>query len=88
VIAVVAAMREERAASQQRGRRGGRDLADAAERQHDVVAGDPGPEQPVLVARTVSDRADAAAHGDFQTFLREVAAPSAHDLVIAALGRL
>ncbi|QAY71893.1 5'-methylthioadenosine/adenosylhomocysteine nucleosidase [Xylanimonas protaetiae] len=43
---------------------------------------------PFGVARTVSDRADAAAHGDFRAFLTDVAAPYAHDLVLATLARL
>ncbi|MCL1872368.1 MAG: 5'-methylthioadenosine/adenosylhomocysteine nucleosidase [Promicromonosporaceae bacterium] len=43
---------------------------------------------PFAVARTVSDRADADAHTDFGRFLHDVAAPYAHDLVLAALGRL
>jgi adenosylhomocysteine nucleosidase len=43
---------------------------------------------PFAVARTVSDRADNAASLDFGKFLAAVAAPYAHDLVIAALKRL
>jgi adenosylhomocysteine nucleosidase len=37
--------------------------------------------------RTVSDRADDAAHGDFQRFVREVAAPYSRDIVRAALAQ-
>jgi adenosylhomocysteine nucleosidase len=35
--------------------------------------------------RTISDRADDAAHGDFLRFAAEVAAPYSRDLVRAAL---
>jgi adenosylhomocysteine nucleosidase len=41
--------------------------------------------RPFGVVRTVSDRADDAAHGDFQRFVCEVAAPYSRDLVRAAL---
>ena len=41
--------------------------------------------RPCAVMRTISDRADDAAHGDFQRFLREVAAPVSRDLVRATL---
>ena len=41
--------------------------------------------RPFGVVRTVSDRADDAAHGDFQRFVREVAAPYSRDIVRAAL---
>lgn len=40
---------------------------------------------PFAVARTISDRADHSAVLDFQTFLDRVAAPYAHDVVLAAL---
>jgi adenosylhomocysteine nucleosidase len=43
---------------------------------------------PFAVARTVSDRADHDAALDFGKFLHQVAAPYAHDLVLAALTRL
>lgn len=43
---------------------------------------------PFGLARTISDRADAAAAIDFPRFLRAVAAPYAHDLVMAALESL
>jgi adenosylhomocysteine nucleosidase len=45
-------------------------------------------EIPYAVARTISDRADHEAALDFPKFLAQVAAPYAHDLVIAALQRL
>jgi adenosylhomocysteine nucleosidase len=38
--------------------------------------------------RSISDRADDLAHVDFPRFLRDVAAPYAHDIVSAALARL
>jgi adenosylhomocysteine nucleosidase len=41
--------------------------------------------RPFAVVRTISDRADDAAHGDFQRFVREVAAPYSRDIVRAAL---
>ena len=41
--------------------------------------------RPFGVVRTVSDRADDAAHGDFQRFVREVAAPYSRDIVRVAL---
>ena len=41
--------------------------------------------RPFAVVRTISDRADDAAHGDFQRFVSEVAAPYSRDLVRAAL---
>jgi len=41
--------------------------------------------RPFAVVRTVSDRADDAAHGDFQRFIRDVAAPYSRDIVRAAL---
>ena len=40
------------------------------------------------VVRTVSDRADDAAHGDFQRFIDEVAAPYSRDIVRATLAHL
>ena len=40
---------------------------------------------PFGLVRTISDRADSDAHLDFPVFLRAVAAPYAHDLVVAAL---
>jgi adenosylhomocysteine nucleosidase len=43
--------------------------------------------RPFGVVRTVSDRADDAAHGDFQRFARDVAAPYSRDIVRAALSR-
>ena len=43
--------------------------------------------RPFGVVRTVSDRADDAAHGDFQRFVRDVAAPYSRDIVRAALSR-
>ncbi|MBA3022140.1 5'-methylthioadenosine/adenosylhomocysteine nucleosidase [Propionicimonas sp.] len=43
---------------------------------------------PFAVARTVSDRADHDAALDFPKFLDGVAAPYAHDLVLAALAQL
>lgn len=43
---------------------------------------------PFAVARTVSDRADDTAHVDFGRFVATVAAPHAHDLVVATLARL
>ena len=43
--------------------------------------------RPFGVVRTVSDRADDAAHGDFQRFVREVAAPYSRDIVRAALAQ-
>ena len=41
--------------------------------------------RPFGVVRTMSDRADAAAHGDFQRFVSDVAAPYSRDIVRAAL---
>ena len=41
--------------------------------------------RPFGVVRTVSDRADDAAHGDFQRFVCDVAAPYSRDIVRAAL---
>ena len=41
--------------------------------------------RPFAVVRTISDRADDAAHGDFQRFVAEVAAPYSRDIVRAAL---
>ena len=41
--------------------------------------------RPFGVVRTISDRADDAAHGDFQRFVREVAAPYSRDVVRKAL---
>ena len=41
--------------------------------------------RPFGVVRTVSDRADDAAHGDFQRFVRDVAAPYSRDVVRAVL---
>jgi adenosylhomocysteine nucleosidase len=41
--------------------------------------------RPFGVVRTISDRADDAAHGDFQRFVREIAAPYSRDIVRAAL---
>ncbi len=41
--------------------------------------------RPFGVVRTVSDRADDAAHGDFQRFVRDVAAPYSRDIVRAVL---
>ena len=43
--------------------------------------------RPFGVVRTVSDRADDAAHGDFQRFVCEVAAPYSRDIVRAALAQ-
>ena len=43
--------------------------------------------RPFGVVRTISDRADDAAHGDFQRFVRDVAAPYSRDIVRAALRR-
>ena len=42
--------------------------------------------RPFGVVRTISDRADDAAHGDFQRFVSDVAAPYSRDIVRAALG--
>ena len=42
-------------------------------------------ERPFGVVRTISDRADDAAHGDFQRFVCDVAAPYSRDIVRAAL---
>jgi adenosylhomocysteine nucleosidase len=44
-------------------------------------------DRPFGVVRTISDRADDAAHGDFQRFVRDVAAPYSRDIVRAALRR-
>jgi adenosylhomocysteine nucleosidase len=41
--------------------------------------------RPFAVVRTISDRADDAAHGDFASFVRDVAAPYSRDIVRAAL---
>jgi len=41
--------------------------------------------RPFGVVRTISDRADDAAHGDFQRFVADVAAPYSRDIVRAAL---
>ena len=41
--------------------------------------------RPFGVVRTISDRADDAAHGDFQRFVSEVAAPYSRDVVRAVL---
>jgi adenosylhomocysteine nucleosidase len=41
--------------------------------------------RPFAVVRTISDRADDAAHGDFLRFAAEVAAPYSRDLVRTAL---
>jgi adenosylhomocysteine nucleosidase len=41
--------------------------------------------RPFGVVRTISDRADDAAHGDFQRFVRDVAAPYSRDVVRAAI---
>ena len=41
--------------------------------------------RPFAVVRTISDRADAAAHGDFQRFVCDVAAPYSRDIVRSAL---
>ena len=41
--------------------------------------------RPFAVVRTISDRADDAAHGDFQRFVHDVAAPYSRDIVRAAL---
>ena len=41
--------------------------------------------RPFGVVRTVSDRADDAAHGDFQRFVCDVAAPYSRDIVRTAL---
>ena len=43
--------------------------------------------RPFAVVRTISDRADDAAHGDFQRFVCDVAAPYSRDIVRAALAR-
>ena len=43
--------------------------------------------RPFGVVRTISDRADDAAHGDFQRFVRDVAAPYSRDIVRAALAQ-
>jgi adenosylhomocysteine nucleosidase len=43
---------------------------------------------PLAVLRSISDRADDAAHVDFPRFLAEVAAPLAHAVVMAALPAL
>ena len=42
--------------------------------------------RPFGVVRTISDRADDAAHGDFQRFVCDVAAPYSRDIVRAVLG--
>jgi len=41
--------------------------------------------RPFAVVRTISDRADDAAHGDFQRFIADVAAPYSRDIVRATL---
>ena len=38
-------------------------------------------ERPFAVVRTISDRADDAAHVDFPRFVRDVAAPYSRDIV-------
>jgi len=43
--------------------------------------------RPFAVVRTISDRADDAAHGDFQRFVCDVAAPYSRDIVRTALAR-
>ena len=42
---------------------------------------------PLTVLRTISDRADDAAHVDFPRFLREVAAEFSRDIVLTALAK-
>jgi adenosylhomocysteine nucleosidase len=42
-------------------------------------------ERPFAVVRTISDRADDAAHVDFPRFVRDVAAPYSRDIVLALL---
>ena len=44
--------------------------------------------RPFAVVRTISDRADDEAHGDFQRFIDEVAAPYSRDIVRATLAHL
>jgi adenosylhomocysteine nucleosidase len=44
--------------------------------------------RPFAVVRTISDRADDEAHGDFQRFIDEVAAPYSRDIVRATLSHL
>ena len=44
--------------------------------------------RPFAVVRTISDRADDAAHADFQRFVRDVAAPVSRDVIRAALGEI
>jgi adenosylhomocysteine nucleosidase len=44
--------------------------------------------RPFAVVRTISDRADDEAHGDFQRFVDEVAAPYSRDIVRATLAHL
>jgi adenosylhomocysteine nucleosidase len=41
--------------------------------------------RPFAVVRTISDRADDAAHGDFQRFVDTVAAPASRDIIRAML---
>ena len=43
-------------------------------------------DRPFAIVRTISDRADDDAHGDFQRFVREIAAPYSRDIVRATLG--
>ncbi len=43
--------------------------------------------RPFAVVRTISDRADDAAHGDFQRFIDEIAAPCSRDIVRATLAQ-
>jgi len=43
--------------------------------------------RPFAIVRTVSDRADDAAHGDFQRFIDDVAAPYSRDIVRATLAQ-
>jgi adenosylhomocysteine nucleosidase len=42
-------------------------------------------DRPFAVVRTISDRADDAAHGDFQRFVSDIAAPFSRDIVRATL---
>lgn len=42
---------------------------------------------PLAVVRTVSDRADDAAHRDFGRFVADVAAPYSREIILAALAR-
>ena len=45
-------------------------------------------DRPFAIVRTISDRADDDAHGDFQRFVREIAAPYSRDIVRATLAQL